>query len=148
MYEAKGGLVTDSRPRLAVDSLAVLTADGPRLRGSQCSVCSTINFPAVPFCSNPDCAPDRTLVHDWLGGPTGTLWSWSIQCVRAPAPFRYEVDGPYAVGMVDLPENVRVLGLLTQSGGLQHEMPMRLELAPLYTDVGEPVYTWMWAPDA
>jgi uncharacterized protein len=140
--------VTAPRLRMASDLLVVPTCQGPRLRGSECSACGTVNFPAAPFCSNPDCKPDRALVREWLGGPTGTLWSWTIQSVRAPAPFRYDVEGPYAVGMVDLPQDVRVLGLLTTSDRLAHGMPMRLVTAPLYTDGYDPVQTWMWAPCA
>lgn len=132
--------------KLIVDSLVIEDSNGPRLRGSRCRQCATINFPSSPFCSNPDCVKDRRLIEEWTGGPNGTLWSWTVQEVRAMPPFRYDVDGPYAVGMVDLPEGIRVLGLLTEVRGLRHDMPVRLTLGELYEDSDGAVTTWMWAP--
>ncbi|MGH3758228.1 Zn-ribbon domain-containing OB-fold protein [Actinophytocola sp.] len=126
--------------------LVVEQPDGPRLLGSECGVCGTVNFPATPFCTNPDCVKDRANVEAWHGGPDGVLWSWTVQHVRAPAPFRFDREGPYAVGMVDLPGGVRVLGLLTRTTELRHDMPVRLVIAPLYDGGSGPVVTWMWAP--
>jgi uncharacterized OB-fold protein len=124
----------------------VETADGPRLRGSRCRSCATVSFPAAPFCPNPDCPKDRALVDEWLGGQDGVLWSWTIQHLQAPPPFRFDHEGPYAVGMVDLPEGIRVLGLLTRSTGLRHDMPVTLVSGQLYEDDSGPVVTWMWEP--
>jgi uncharacterized OB-fold protein len=133
--------------RDVVSSLAVQTAGGPRLRGSQCADCGTINFPAVPFCSNPDCPPDHSLVREWLGGAEGTLWSWTVQQVRAPEPFRFDAEGPYAVGMVQVPEGILVAGLLTRTTDLRHDMPVRLTLGDLAHDGDGAVTTWMWSPE-
>ena len=122
--------------RDVVGSLVAVTAGGPLLRGSQCADCGTINFPAAPFCSNPDCPPDRSLVRQWLGGAAGTLWSWTVLQVRAPAPFRLDAGGPYAVGMVWVPEGILVAGLLTRTTDLRHDMPVRLTSGELYQDDG------------
>jgi hypothetical protein len=48
--------------------------------------------------------------------------------------------------MVDLPEQIRVLGLLTRTTGLRHDMPVRLVSGRLYDGESGPVVTWMWEP--
>jgi uncharacterized OB-fold protein len=132
---------TPVAPGLIVD-----TEDGPRLRGSRCKECGTVQFPHTPFCTNPDCPKDRELVEEWRGGPAGVLWSWTVLGVRASEPFRFDHEGDYAVGMVDLPEGVRILGLLTRTSDLRHDMPVRLVVRPLYHEEDGPVVTWMWEP--
>jgi len=130
-----------------VPGTLVLTGDGPRLRGSRCQVCGTIGFPATAFCANPDCAKDRAAIEEWLGGPVGSLWSWTVQHYRATAPFHMDGSGPYAVAMVDLPDRVRVLGLLHPGDAhLRFGMPMELVAGKLFEGQAGPIVTWMWRP--
>ena len=133
--------------RPVVRGLMVMTDEGIRLRGSRCRSCDTLHFPHAPFCANPTCSKDRDNVEDQLLGPRGVLWSWTVQHVAAPAPFRHDhIEAPYAVGMVDLAEGIRVLGLMSRTSGLTHGMDVGLEQKVLYHDGPEPVVTWCWSP--
>lgn len=78
------------------------TEDGVRLMAGRCSNCGKIAFPRRAVCDR--CAavgdPDPTPL-----APVGVLYSFSEIHV-APAGFPV----PYAIGYVDFPEDVRVLG--------------------------------------
>ncbi|WP_307781795.1 OB-fold domain-containing protein [Streptomyces sp. MBT65] len=83
---------------------------GGRLRGSRCADCAVTTCPAGPAC--PRCGgPTEQVV---LSG-TGTLWTWTVQryAPKSP-PYLPPVAGftPFAVGYVELPEDVRVLAAL------------------------------------
>jgi hypothetical protein len=139
--------LTSNRGRPVVPQHFFDGPDGPRLRGTRCRSCETVSFPATPFCTNPACPKDRALVEEWHGGERGVLWSWTIQQIPASPPFRFDQGAPYAVGMVDLPEGIRVLGLLTRMTDLQLDMPVRLVSGTLFEDESGPVVTWMWQPE-
>jgi len=50
-------------------------------------------------------------VEDALFGPDGTLWSCAIQDYPPPAPAKFDQPyKPYAMGVVDLDDGLRVLG--------------------------------------
>ena len=80
----------------------------------------------------------------------GTLWSCAIQNYPPPPPARYEEPYiPYALGMVDMPEGLRV------RGKDQHRRPgerrggseVELVLERLYLDEnGNEVITWKFRP--
>ena len=114
------------------DGLFTADDDGPRLIGSRCGSCGAIAFPRQSSC--PRCTSLE--VHEHLLVRTGTLWSWTIQCFPPKSP-PYAVDDPdwfhpYGVGYVELPGEVRVEALLTESDPdrLQIGMPMQLTLIP------------------
>jgi uncharacterized protein len=133
-----------------IEGLFAETADGPRLLGSRCTACGTPYFPRSAHCHAPDCAGGP--LEDAAFGPLGTLWSWALQCYAPPPPARYdEPYVPYALGLVDLTDGLRVLARLELEGPaeLRAGLPVELVLAPLCRDPerGELV-TWKFRPRA
>jgi uncharacterized OB-fold protein len=124
----KEGLFTDGAP--------------PALLGSRCDACGAHHFPrhdTCPYCSTEDPVPVEL-------SRTGELWSWTA--VTAPPP-GYAGETPYGVGVVELPEGIRVISRLTESdpAQLSLECPMELQVVPLHTDAdGNDVITFAFAP--
>ena len=122
--------------------------DGPRLLGSKCASCGTPYFPRSAVCHNPDCGESK--MEDASFGPRGTLWSCAIQNYPPPLPARYEEPyTPYAVGMVDMPEGLRVLGRISTDDpeSVQVGAEVELVLERLYLDEnGNEVITWKFRP--
>ena len=131
-----------------VDGLFAETGEGPRLLGSTCANCGTPCFPKSPVCHNAHC--DETKMEDADFGPHGTLWSYTVQYYPPPPPARYdEPYVPYALGLVDLAEGLRVLSRIATDDpeGLQTGVEVELVLERLYGDVdGNDVITWMFRP--
>jgi uncharacterized OB-fold protein len=124
------------------------SADGPRLIGSKCAACGTPYFPRSAVCHNPECG--KSQMEDASFGPRGTLWSCAIQNYPPPAPARYEEPyTPYALGMVDMPEGLRVLGRISTDDpeGVEVGAEVELVLERLYLDEnGDEVITWKFKP--
>ncbi len=94
------------------EGLFAETADGPRLLGSKCTTCETPYFPKAAICHNPNCTDSK--LEDAQFGPSGTLWSFTVQYYPPPPPAKYdEPFEPYALGLIDLPEGLRVLSKVT-----------------------------------
>ena len=101
-----------SKPIPVVEGLFADTAAGPRLFGSKCAGCGTPYFPRSPVCHNPECRDPR--VEDAAFGPRGTLWSLTIQHYAPPPPVKFDEPFiPYALGLVDLQEGLRILGRIS-----------------------------------
>jgi uncharacterized protein len=68
--------------------------------------------------------------------PTGTLWSWTIQSFRPKTPpyIGPEEFEPFAIGYVELPEQVIIETRLTQTHGLKIGMAMELVIVPFSDD--------------
>lgn len=130
------------------EGLFAETAEGPRLLGSRCAACRTPYFPRSEVCHNPDCREKQ--MEEAAFGPRGTLWSCAIQDYPPPPPARYdEPYKPYAMGVVDLAEGLRVLGRMSTDdpGSLQVGMDVELVLEPLCHDEdGTAVMTWKFRP--
>ena len=128
------------------EGLFAETADGPRLLGSKCATCKTPYFPKSPVCHNPDCR--ETKMEDSTFGPRGTLWSYSIQYYPPPPPAKYdEPYTPYALGLIDLPEGLRVLARISTDDpeGLKVGAEVELLLERLSGDGdGNEIITWMF----
>lgn len=124
------------------------TAGGPRLLGSRCAACGTPYFPRSPVCRNPTC--DAPRIEEAAFGPRGTLWSYAVQYYAPPAPVRYDQPfEPFAIGVVDLPEGLRVLGRLSTADLEQIVigMPVELVIERLCGGAdGEDVTTWKFRP--
>jgi uncharacterized OB-fold protein len=122
--------------------------DGPRLVGSRCATCGTPYFPRSDLCHNPDCT--RSAMEDARFGPRGTLWSCSVQNYPPPPPARYdEPYRPYALGVVDLADGLRVVGRMAvdDPGDVRVGAPVELVLAPLCREAdGTELITWMFRP--
>lgn len=81
----------------------------------------------------------------------GSLYSYTIQRYRPPPPFACEPWAPYALGLVHLPEGVRVMGMLTGVAldAIRIDMPVELVSEALYQDAqGQSVLTYKFAPVA
>ena len=133
-----------------VDGLFAETERGPRLLGSRCATCGTHYFPRVARCTAPACR--SASVVDVELGPRGTLFSYTVQHYAPPPPFRY--DGafrPYPVGLVELAEGLRVVGILAADGAsdLKLGMPVELIVDRMGADEqGSEVVTWKFRPTA
>jgi uncharacterized OB-fold protein len=126
------------------EGLFAETSAGPRLLGSRCATCGTPYFPKVAICRNPSCAAGA--IEDAEFGPKGTLWSYTIQYYPPPPPAKYdEPYQPYAMGMIDLPEGLRVLSRISTDdvSAVVAGSPVELVLEKLYTAPdGNDVITW------
>ncbi len=140
--------MTTTRTIPVAEELSTETADGPRLRGSKCASWGTPYFPRSAVCHNPECRESK--MEDASFGPRGTLWSCAIQNYPPPAPARYEEPYiPYALGMVDMPEGLRVLGRISTDDpeGVRVGAEVELVLERLYLDEnGNEVITWKFKP--
>ncbi|HEY3843915.1 MAG TPA: OB-fold domain-containing protein [Acidimicrobiales bacterium] len=116
--------------------------DPPILLGSRCASCGAHHFPrhdTCPYCSAEDPVPVDL-------SNAGILWTWTA--VTAPPP-GYLGDTPYGVGVVELPEGIRVISRLTEGdpGALSPGQPMVLRVVPLHVDAdGNDVVTFAFAP--
>ena len=130
------------------EGLFIETAEGPRLIGSRCAGCGTPYFPRSVVCHHPECRESK--IEEASFGPRGTLWSCAIQNYPPPAPARYEEPySPYAVGMVDMPEGLRVLARISADDpeAVQPGAEVELVLERLYLDEnGDEVITWKFRP--
>jgi uncharacterized OB-fold protein len=140
--------MTTSNSVPVAEGLFTETGNGPRLLGSKCASCGTPYFPRSAVCHNPECSESK--MEDASFGPRGRLWSVAIQNYPPPLPARYEEPyTPYALGMVDMPEGLRVLGRISTDDpeGVQVGCQVELVLERLYLDEdGNEVITWKFRP--
>lgn len=121
-------------------------SDEPCLIGNRCETCGEYFFPKVKSCQNPDC-PDKSNVKEVPLSKTGKLWSYTIQHYKPPPPYRGPV--PLIIGLMELPENLKVMGQLTncKEGDLKIGMDMELVVEKLFEDEeGREVVTWKFRP--
>ncbi len=135
---------TIARP--VAEGLLAGTDGEPRLLGSRCRGCATVTFPvsrSCPRCTSQD-VDTMTLASQ------GTLWTWTIQGYPPKPPYAGAPEDfvPYGVGYVELPGQVRVEAILTESDPdrLRIGMPMRLVLIAAPGDAG--TVTYAFAPIA
>ena len=140
--------MTTTKKLPVAESLFTETAEGPRLLGSKCASCGTPYFPRSAVCHNPECGESRMQDTDF--GPRGRLWSCAIQNYPPPLPARYEEPyTPYAVGVVDLDEGLRVVARMSVDDPESLRLGAQVELAiePIYRDdEGRDVTTWKFKP--
>ena len=129
----------------------IFTSSGgePRLIGSRCARCAIVTFPSQPSC--PRCA--STDMAEYLLPRRGRLWAWTTQEFPPPSPPYTGPQGrdfvPYAVGYVQLGDEIRVETRLTQMEGLRSGGEMELVLIPFRTDGdGNEVVTFAFQPVA
>jgi uncharacterized OB-fold protein len=139
--------MTDQRVPV-VDGLFTDGPAGARLLGSRCATCTIAYFPRAEVCHNPDCSASD--VHDAEFGGSGTLWSFSIQSYPPPPPARYdEPYVPYALGVVDLDDGLRVVGRVDVEDPASLTVGDRVELivgALCHDEDGTVPVSWMFRP--
>ncbi len=112
------------------------------LLGGRCSACGNTLFPRVDsctYCAAEDPEPVELSRH-------GTLWSWTAVTAAPPG---YEGEVPFGIGIVELPEGVRVITRLTENdpAALHAGQAMEFRVVPLHSDAdGNDVVTYAFAP--
>jgi len=129
-----------------VDGLFTWSPDGPRLIATRCPACGSIQFPKSNVCNNPECDHSRP-VEECLLSPEGILYSYTIHRYSLPEPFSYH-KAPYAIGAVELPEGIIVLGRLAFSDekALRIGMKVRLKVDKLYENGDTTYLTYFFEP--
>jgi len=116
--------------------------DPPALLGSRCGVCGSAHFPRADTC--PYCAAEGPEPVEL--SRRGTLWAWTAVTASPPG---YQGEVPYGIGVVELPEGLRVITRLTEGdpGALSPGQALELRVVPLHRDGdGNDVVTYAFAP--
>ncbi len=116
--------------------------DPPALLGTRCDACGSVHFPRADACTY--CATEDPELIEL--SRRGSLWAWTA--VTAPPP-GYRGEVPFGIGIVELPEGVRVITRLTEPdpGSLSLGQSMELRIVPLHRDEdGNDVVTYAFAP--
>ncbi len=120
--------------------------DGRRLIGSRCRECGEVTFPANLYC--PQCCSETTETVPL--SRQGVLYSFTIQRFKPPPPYRgTEPFEPYGVGMIELPEGLRVTSVLQESDPdkLRVGMSMELVITKFFEDdEGNEVLSYKFKP--
>lgn len=130
-----------------VDQLFVWSDEGANLIGSRCISCNSYFFPKSLTCRNPDCEEKK--VEEVTLNRRGKLYSYTIQEYPPPLPFKMEPFIPFGIGLVELPEGIRVLGMLTgcRLDGIKVGMSVELVIERLYqNEQGDEVVTYKFKP--
>ena len=129
-----------------IEGMFTWPTEDPRIIASRCKKCGTVAFPKGPFCPNPDCDKARENIEEIELNKKGTLYSYTHQLYAPPEPFKYEPFEPYALGMVDFPEGIRIWGMITRMENLKLGMEVETTVGRLYEDKENEYITWMWKP--
>ena len=124
-------------------------SDEPTLIRSRCTCCAIVTFPQQDSC--PRCGSTEMAEH--LLARRGRLWAWTTQHYPPPSPPYTGPTGadfaPFAVGYVELGDEVRVETRLTEADPdrLTAGMEMELVVVPFRTDDdGNEVVTFAFQP--
>ena len=120
-------------------------SDEPQLIAGRCKSCGSVFFPVTPAFHDPECAHRN--VEEILLNRQGKLVSYTIHYFQPPPPFRMEPFETYAIGVVELPERIQVIGMLTRIAFDEIKIGQSVELVTerLYDDDdGTEVHTWKW----
>jgi uncharacterized OB-fold protein len=97
----------------------------PSLIGSKCIECREVAFPSNTFC--PRCCKETT--ERIRLSSRGHLYSFTIQRFKPPAPYRGAKEfHQYGVGMIELPEGIRITSILDESDPSKLFVGMEMEL--------------------
>jgi uncharacterized OB-fold protein len=127
-------------PRFVAPDLVSVDANGiPHLTGGRCRACGARSFPRAPVCTS--CLSED--IEACNVSDRGTLYSYSIV---HQAPKGWAV--PYALGYIDLPDDVRVLAHLdVAASAIKIDMPMKLSVGVVGADAaGSPLMSYTFAP--
>lgn len=128
-----------------IEGLFTWPSDKPQLIASRCKKCGSLAFPKSPYCTNPDCVKDLANVEVIQLSNRAKLHTWAVQMYPPPPPFKMDPFEPFPVGMLDLPEGLRILGMLT-TDKVDFGMEMEMTTKKLYEDENNEYLTWAWKP--
>ena len=128
-----------------IEGLFTWPSDYPRLLMSRCKKCGSVSFPKAPFCPNPACEKSTYNIEIIEVSDKAKLYTWAVQAYPPPEPFRLEPFEPFPIGMLDLPEGLRILGILT-TDQVEFGMEMEMTTKKLYEDEQNEYLTWAWKP--
>lgn len=139
------------KQRPIAEDLFTWPSDEPRLIGGKCGECGVVTFPRSSGC--PRCGAPNPASAEL--SRRGTLWTFTTQQFEVKEPYigtgpNGEFE-PFALGYVELEENVKVETRLTESDPekLQIGMDVELVIVPAYKDPdGTQVLTFAFAPSA
>lgn len=126
---------TDKKRVLVGEGLFVeptLTSKEPHLIASKCQTCGEVVFPKQDVC--PNCCNE--MIGELLIGPKGNLYSFTNINFPGPESYGYRGPVPYGVGLIELPEGVRVIAPLSEHDPekLSRGMSMKLVIELLFND--------------
>jgi len=102
------------------------TPSGYVLIGNKCPSCGLISFPKAEFCIN--CLNEN--MEEVELSKRGTLYSWTV--TRVPVG---KFPLPYAIGMITLPEKVRLFApLVIDKKEFEIGTEMEMEIATLWME--------------
>lgn len=130
-----------------VQGLFTGQGEAARLLASRCRGCGSVYFPRGLSCRHPRCATKQ--LEDLPLGPQGTLYSFTVQAYRPPALFVMDAWAPYAIGLIELPEGLRVMAMLTGRAPADWRIgeAVTLTTGVLYrNEAGEDVLTYQFRP--
>jgi uncharacterized OB-fold protein len=115
--------------------------EGGRLLANKCKECGRTYFPKAPFCF--DCLAKE--MEEVILSRHGKLYSYAIG--RMPST---HFQPPYAVGLIDLPEGVRVFAPLMLTADESYEIGMEMEvyIDSLWVEDGTQVVGYKFRPAA
>lgn len=132
----------------AVEGLLTWPSEDPRIIASKCKSCGSIRFPKGFICHNPHCKEKE--VEEVHLSKHGTLYSYAIQHYPPPPPYHPpDPFVPYGIGWVELPEGIRIAGMMTQCDVKDLRIGLNVEMVieKIYDDEqGNEVITWKWKP--
>jgi len=138
--------VTEKNKVPAIEGLFTWPSDKPKLIASRCKICGTPAFPKAPYCTNPDCvAKDTKNVEIIELSNRAKLFTYAVQAYPIPEPFKMEPFAPFPLGMLDFPEGLRILGMLT-TDQVKIGQDMEMTTRKLYEDDKNEYITWAWKP--
>ena len=123
-------------------------SDEPQLIGGRCAKCAAVTFPNQPSC--PRCGAVE--MEQRLLPRRGKLWSWTTQGFLPKEPYAggetAETFKPFGVGVVQLGDEVKVEGRLTESDPAKLHIGGEVELTiiPFRTEGDTEVVTFAFKP--
>ena len=118
----------------------------PHLLGSRCVACGEAFFPRRQSCAN--CQGEK--MEDIKFSKKGKLYSFTTVRYPPPLPWRGpEPFKPYHAAVIELPEGVRFLSMLTDCdpNSLKLDMDVELVIEKQYVDAeGNDVMTYKFKP--
>ena len=147
---AVSGTDPEKAGRIPVKKGLLTSLDSPlsevRLKGRRCRECGEAFLGEPEVCEN--CGGER--MTDIVFSPRGRLWTYTVIGHRPPGDFK----GPdpfvsFGIGLVELPEGIRVLSPLTGRGpqDLKIGMEMGLVVEKLFVnEEGQEVISYNFQP--